>query len=232
MSATRSWITGWTLLLSLTGLSAGPKEANLQVEVGVYNHSAVPARMLARAEHEAGGIFERAGVATIWLHCPLTAQEALHNSGCAQGRNPRLMLRLLSNSMTENLQLKSEIFGAARLADNQDFAEVADIYADRTRELAKGFEFDVILGRVIAHELGHLLLGKGSHSAAGIMHTPWRARDLESTSEGAKSFLTTENKRIRAQILARSAKKQSAVIRQAAAAAIAGDLKLTVVIYN
>jgi len=89
MSAKRPWITGWTLLLNLTGLTAGPKEANLQVEVGVYNHSAVPGRILARAEHEAGRIFERAGVATIWLHCPVTAQEALHNSGCAQGVNTR-----------------------------------------------------------------------------------------------------------------------------------------------
>ena len=76
--------------------------------------------------------------------------------------------------MAENLQRKPDIFGAARLADNQDFAEVADIYADRTRELAKGFELDVILGWVMAHELGHLLLGKGAHSAVGIMHTPWR----------------------------------------------------------
>jgi len=204
MSATHPWITAWTLLLSLTGLSAGPKEANLQVEVGVYIHASVPARILARAEHEAGRIFERAGVATIWLHCPLTAQEALHNRACAQGVNPRLTLRLLSNSMTEKLQPKSDIFGAAHLANNQDFADVADIYADRTRELAKGFELDVILGRVMAHELGHLLLGKGAHSAAGIMHTPWRARDLESTREGTMSFLPAENKRIRAQILARS----------------------------
>src|SRR5215471_5867511 len=73
------------------GKQIRPKEVNLQVEVGVYNHSAVPARMLARAEHEAGRIFERAGVATIWLHCPVTAQEALHNRACAPDRNPRLM---------------------------------------------------------------------------------------------------------------------------------------------
>jgi len=66
--------------------------------------------------------------------------------------------------------------------------------------------------------LGHLLLGKGAHSAAGIMHTPCRARDLELTREGAMSFLPAESKRIRAQVLARAAKKQSAVIRQAAAA--------------
>src|SRR5215467_716329 len=153
MSATRPWITAWTLLLSLTGLSAGPKEANLQVEFGVYNHIAVPARILSRAEHEAERIFERAGVATIWLHCPLTAEEALHNRACAQDVNPRLTLRLFSNSMTEKLQPKSDIFGAAHLPDNQDFADVADIYADRTRELANGLEFEIILGRVIAHEL-------------------------------------------------------------------------------
>ena len=58
-------------------------------------------------------------------------------------------------------------------------------------------------GRVIAHELGHLLLGKNTHSAAGIMHATWRARDLEPTREAARSFLPGEAKKIRAQALAR-----------------------------
>ena len=58
-------------------------------------------------------------------------------------------------------------------------------------------------GRVIAHELGHLLIGKNAHSAAGIMHTPWRVRDLEPTREAAMSFLPGEAKRIREQVLSR-----------------------------
>jgi hypothetical protein len=81
---------------------------------------------------------------------------------------------------------------------------VANVYADRTRELADRREFEVILGRVITHELGHLLLGKNAHSAAGIMHARWRAQDLGLSRQAAMLFLPGEAKRIRAQVMART----------------------------
>ncbi len=81
---------------------------------------------------------------------------------------------------------------------------VANVYADRTRELADGREFEVILGRVIAHELGHLLLGKNAHSAAGIVHARWRAQDLGLSRQAAMLFLPGEAKRICAQVRLRA----------------------------
>ena len=80
---------------------------------------------------------------------------------------------------------------------------MANVYADRIRELADGREFEVILGRVIAHELGHLLLGKKAHSHAGIMHSRWRAHDLGLSRQAAMLFLPVEAKRIRAKVRAR-----------------------------
>jgi hypothetical protein len=181
-----------------------PPETALKIEVDIYNYSAISAEILARAEGETASIFQRIGVATAWLVCPLNSEEAVRNRTCALPGGPtRLTLRLLSNSMANALQVGSDIFGSARQPQNEAFGVVADVYADRTRELAHGHEFEVVLGRVIAHELGHLLLGKNAHSAAGIMHTPWRARDLESTREAAMSFLPGEAKRIRAQVLVR-----------------------------
>jgi len=105
--------------------------------------------------------------------------------------------------MAERQGAGSDIFGSALQPANDGFGVVADVYADRVRELAGGREAEVVLGRVITHELGHLLLGKNAHSAAGIMHATWRARDLELTREAAMSFLPSEAKRIRAQVLAR-----------------------------
>ena len=34
------------------------------------------------------------------------------------------------------------------------------------------------LGHVIAHELGHLLLGTGQHSAGGVMQGNWRGKQI------------------------------------------------------
>lgn len=202
MSFARNGFTGLTLVLNLAGLGAQPPETGLKIEIHIYNYSSIPDEMLARAEQETTRIFVHIGVGAIWRVCPRTSKEAVHNRACALPDAPtRLTLRLLTNSMADALQIGSDIFGSALLPDNEGFGVVANVYADRVRELANCKDcIGVILGRVIAHELGHLLLGKNGHSAAGIMHTPWRAKDLEPTSEAAMSFLPEEANRIRAQL--------------------------------
>ena len=107
--------------------------------------------------------------------------------------------------MADNLGVGGDIFGSALLPANEDFGVVANVYADRTRQLADRREFEVILGWVIAHELGHLLLGEHGHAAAGIMHARWRAQDLKPNGQAAMLFLPGEAKKIRAQVRARAA---------------------------
>jgi len=195
-------------LLSLAGLAAQPPDTGLRIEVHVYNYSVVSHEMLVRAEQESARIFERIGVATIWLDCPLTSQEAVRNRTCALPDAPtRVTLRLLSNSMADRLGVGGDIFGSALLPAEQGFGVVANVYADRTRELADRREFEVILGRVIAHELGHLLLGEHGHASAGIMHARWRAQDLGISRQAAMLFLPGEAKRICANVRARAGQK-------------------------
>jgi hypothetical protein len=91
--------------------------------------------------------------------------------------------------MAERQGTGSNIFGSALQIG---FESAADVYADRVRDLRGGREVEVVLGRVITHELGHLLLGRNARSAAGIMHKPWRARDLEPARVVAMSLLPDE----------------------------------------
>jgi hypothetical protein len=51
----------------------------MKVEIRVYNHSAVSPEILAHAEREAAGIFQKIGVETAWLVCPVTSEEAVRN---------------------------------------------------------------------------------------------------------------------------------------------------------
>ncbi|MBZ5593739.1 MAG: hypothetical protein LAP39_15985 [Acidobacteriia bacterium] len=204
MSTTKIGFTGLGVLLGLAGLDAQPPQTELKIEVDIYNYSAVPAETLARAEQETARIFERTGVATMWLDCPRTSEEGSRNRACVLPDAPtRLTLRLLSNSMADSFGAGGDIFGSALLPAREGFGVVANVYADRTRALAGGREFEVILGRVIAHELGHLLLGRNAHSAAGIMRAHWRAKDLILT-QATMSFLPGEAKRIRAQVTERT----------------------------
>jgi hypothetical protein len=190
--------------LSVPRLGAQPPATGLKIEVEVYNYSTASAERLAPAEQETARILERIGVATTWLDCPLTSHEMLRNTACAlPGPLTRFTLRLLSNSMAEKQGAGSDIFGSALLPANA-FGERADVYADRARKLAGGREFEVVLGRVIAHELGHLLFGRNAHSTAGIMQARWREQDLRLSRQAAMLFLPREAKRIRAQVLARA----------------------------
>jgi hypothetical protein len=180
-------------------------KTGLKIEIHVYNYSAVSAETLSRAELENVRIFEQIGIAIIWLVCPLITSQEVRDEGCALPDAPtKLTVRLFSNSVANRGRLGPDVFGYALLPGDEGFGLAANVYADRIQKPPdEGECAEVILGRVIAHELGHLLLGKHAHSTAGIMHTPWRIEDLELHRGGMMLFLAGEGKKIRAQVLAR-----------------------------
>ena len=57
---------------------------------------------------------------------------------------------------------------------------LATVFLDRVAWLARlaGSDGNALLGRAIAHEIGHLLLGSTSHSRDGLMRPIWSPRDL------------------------------------------------------
>jgi hypothetical protein len=57
-----------------------------------------------------------------------------------------------------------------------------------------------ILGSVIAHEMGHLLLGSNAHAISGIMRPHWESGELHRIAMGTLLFLPEESKRMRARI--------------------------------
>lgn len=58
---------------------------------------------------------------------------------------------------------------------------LATIYLDRVEWVAwnSGADPRVVLGRAIAHEIGHLLLGSNKHAGAGLMRAVWSRQALE-----------------------------------------------------
>jgi hypothetical protein len=57
---------------------------------------------------------------------------------------------------------------------------LATIYVDRVDALAAGAGVDrgELLGRAIAHEIGHLLLGTSDHPRSGLMRATWKAVEI------------------------------------------------------
>jgi hypothetical protein len=214
----RTWIaergsSGDAQWLSLTGLSAQPAETGLKIAIHLYNYSGVSAEVLARAEQETARIYQHLGVEMEWRHCLRTAEELETKTICdLPTTSTKFTLRLLSKEMAQRFPVHDDIFGFALLSINGGLGVVANVFADRAREIATGEETRaVILGHLIAHELGHLLLGEAEHPAgAGIMHTPWQTKELDQIKRGVMYFLPGQTERIRAQVLARTISEQTA----------------------
>jgi hypothetical protein len=72
---------------------------------------------------------------------------------------------------------------------------LARVYVNYAVERAKRdnaeFEIPMVLGSVIAHEIGHLLLGLNSHSGSGIMQKRWQPSQVRQAVTG--NLLFTEN---------------------------------------
>jgi len=70
--------------------------------------------------------------------------------------------------------------GQALINSQTGSGELPTVFIDRTRRLAGelGIDHRVLLGRTIAHELGHLLLATTTHGNAGLMREIWSRDEL------------------------------------------------------
>ena len=73
---------------------------------------------------------------------------------------------------------------------------------DRVEQICADFNLprSTLLGHVMAHELGHFLLGKNSHSSDGIMIASFREQDLRRAERGKLLFTKRQAVQMRARI--------------------------------
>lgn len=196
--------TGIRCCLTTAVLSAalGAAEPTEKIAVVIYNYAAVAPGLLAQAEAEAARIYQHCRIEFRWLDCPLTSGKA----GCQISLKPTwLALRILPQTMAERVRLSHEGLGFAPSPEDGSFAIVANVFAHDAEQLGttSGIAERIILGHVMAHELGHLLLGAGSHSDTGIMHASWRSKELKIIAQGRMTFTPGEAERMRTNIRAR-----------------------------
>jgi len=180
------------VLVTLPAMAEGREAANrLQITVLVYNHANVePATVLA-AEKTAAKTYEQAGVAIVWRNCPAETEA----DRCVQTADlDQLVLNIAHQTQT----LTSDTYGVA-FYGRDGFGTVCDVFYDRILELHRGFrraDEATILGIIVAHELGHLLLGENSHSATGVMQAVFQYRDFIPTTFGVITFNRQQVRRI------------------------------------
>lgn len=147
-----------------------PEDA-LTVTLHMTNHAAVSPKELAAAEAYASAIYRAAGIQTVWTETPWAPGET---------GSPHLRVVILSLEMTakkcKESQLDETVMGIAVDGASDGSGRIAYIFADRIGQMAMQHlaKFPRGLGHIMAHEIGHLLLGVHSHAPAGLMAVSWR----------------------------------------------------------
>lgn len=147
-------------------------EASPQVTVRLYNQTTAQLEDVAPALVTATGILEAAGVAIVWRRCDISASGA---DACAAPLSANeLAVRLLTQPAFTAAQNYLQL-GYSVVDTGAHAGTLATVYPERVTTIARaaGTRADLLLGRAIAHEIGHLLLGTTAHAATGLMQATW-----------------------------------------------------------
>jgi len=141
-------------------------------------------------------------VETVWLDCPV------YQTDCSEEpERLQFMLRILPAAMKKDIVAEDSL-GFAIPCHEQDRGCLFYIFYSRISTLATGHGIGPgrILGHVMAHELGHGLLGPNAHEGYGIMQAKLPISDL---SWKTLYFTAAQSKRIRTELLARNQELRS-----------------------
>ena len=135
-----------------------PQAPAVTLAVLVDDSAGVPAAILDKAREDASRVFHRMNVDIIWLE---------HDDARLEGGalSSLVVVRLLTHEMTARMHAPDEALGLAVGTG------LATVFYNRIEDVSgrdAGYTAS-ILGHVIAHEIGHLLLPPRAHSPSGIM---------------------------------------------------------------
>jgi hypothetical protein len=198
-----------------TAVGVAPQRLTLRI----YNYAKVDDHILFRAKSITERLFQYGAVETMWLDCPISPDEIQSNPTCgAKPPADHLVLNLLPRSMSRKYELKRGVFGFALSSKDGTPGAYVSLFYERVLDLAYhggvGTSFDhgqtIILGHMMAHEVGHMLLGPNSHGEKGVMSFPWNPGTLRLAERGLLEFTMAERKRIRAELEQRTQLNQIA----------------------
>lgn len=154
-----------SLGMRVEAAEAGDK---VTVRVRLENAADVPRRILDGAQYDASRIYKHAGIDVVWLH--------RDDPACCAG-----VIRVVLPSLTNAHQyLRLERVDKSALGEANAAACLIHIFWDRLARSAsrQGRDEGGLLGVVLAHEIGHVLLPGAGHSPTGIMQASVELRML------------------------------------------------------
>ena len=141
------------------------------VNVRMYRSPEVSSEVLSAALHVAEATFAAASVDVVWKVCG--------PAECNVPPTPTERLVRLVRA-PEGGSRDTRCLGDALIDAQKGTGVLATVYIDRVLDLARHLDinYTTLLGRTIAHEIGHLLLATNTHSTSGLMRELWSPDEL------------------------------------------------------
>ena len=178
-------LAGWT--------DAAAEPLNpLTVHVLILDGVGVEADTLRQAQEEAQRIFKAATITLAWR---LRDQEPPAGSLLI-----KLVIKIVANPIGESGKNPNVL--AMTPGSKEARGTVAYLFYHRIHNLGQLLQLEVsqLLGHVMAHEMGHLLLPYGSHAVSGIMMAGWGTQQSRLASEHSLTFEPSQAALIRARL--------------------------------
>lgn len=181
----------------LKAQEARQRAASLTVRL--YNYANVPGGVLADAEEVTVRVLREAGIELSWAPCAVSDLDYENSpakfAACAQASDAPIVRIEAESGVPQNLGYRVTR-AAAALEDR------VAIFYDKVRQVSAdhGISAATVLGHVMAHEVGHVLLGENSHSADGIMIATFREQELRRAESGNLLFSARQAAHMRASV--------------------------------
>jgi hypothetical protein len=144
-------------------------------------------------------ILEQVGVEVDWAGCDRVGSMP-PDPRCATPPAGDVVVRLIHSPHDRFDGALS--FGYALIDRSTRRGTLATVFPDRVERLAAtaGTEAAELLGRAVAHEVGHILLGRGTHSPTGLMREHWRSVEVRRRWSADWAFSAEDEGEIRSRM--------------------------------
>jgi hypothetical protein len=149
---------------------------------------------LATAQAHATDAYRAAGLDIVWSSAPWVPRPEPDAGAPSIEVRLAILPRDMADKKCRAARLAEGVMGTAVSGAEAANGRIAYVFYDRIAQVARSQNTPMVrgLGHIIAHEVGHLLLGENSHADQGLMRPNWNPRE-----SGLQTFTASQVQSIR-----------------------------------
>ena len=190
---------------STSAAAIGDPLTDAHVTIRTYDGARLTTADRAAAIDGANAILRAAGIRVDWVDCDPTAVRPAPDPCASALGAAGLAIRFVRLPPPAGCADRVPL-GYSLIDTRARAGALATVYVDRVASLAReaGARADILLGRAVAHEIGHLLLGSKVHTHVGVMRPVWSIHTVRRERNGDWLFTPAHASALREAIRSRT----------------------------